>query len=131
MQLPDLRLCLATALEPFVQKGAAWLDEYDPGWAQKVNPDNLDLSSSSLCICGQLFGCYTKRPEVLDDAWKYGFDTPPGRACGTPPLTVFAPFTRECGCGDESCRTWNPGTPDLFPILDTLWLDEVYWRTSV
>ena len=39
-----------------VERGADYLDEIDPGWHRRVDPDTLELSSGSSCILGQLHG---------------------------------------------------------------------------
>ncbi len=39
-----------------VQRGADYLDEFDPGWHRRVDPQTLELSSGSSCILGQLHG---------------------------------------------------------------------------
>ena len=38
-----------------VLNGARWLDENFPGWEGRIDLDTLELSSSSQCICGQVF----------------------------------------------------------------------------
>jgi hypothetical protein len=38
-----------------VERGAEWLDEKEPGWANKINIETLDIGLSDSCICGQLF----------------------------------------------------------------------------
>lgn len=39
-----------------VAAGKALLDSYDPEWADKVDWDNLNMSSTVDCVLGQLFG---------------------------------------------------------------------------
>lgn len=39
-----------------VRRGAAYLDDVDPGWYRRVDPTTLELSSGSSCILGQLHG---------------------------------------------------------------------------
>jgi len=41
-----------------VQRGAAYLDEFDPEWYRRVDPDTLELSSGSSCVLGQLHGTF-------------------------------------------------------------------------
>ena len=45
-----------------VAAGAAWLDENQPGWWQRIDLATLDLASSCRCILGQL-----APPEILND----------------------------------------------------------------
>jgi hypothetical protein len=37
-----------------VAKGAAFLDEREPGWWQRIDLDTLDLMAPCLCVLGQL-----------------------------------------------------------------------------
>lgn len=39
-------------------RGAAWLDERVPGWADHINLDNFTIASCQKCVLGQLFGNY-------------------------------------------------------------------------
>ena len=41
-----------------VEEGAAWLDEYDPGWDERINLAELELNDCKQCVVGQLFGDY-------------------------------------------------------------------------
>ena len=50
-------------------RGAALLDDQDPGWAGRVDPDGLHLSDGRACVLGQLHGDYRRglgRARVLD-----------------------------------------------------------------
>jgi len=52
-----------------VERGAAYLDEIDPGWHRRVDPDTLELSSGSSCILGQLHGDFRmglSRSQLID-----------------------------------------------------------------
>lgn len=42
-------------LNGLIDNGEAWLDENVPGWVMRVNPDVLAISSSTMCITGQVF----------------------------------------------------------------------------
>ena len=39
-----------------MQRGAAYLDEMDPGWHRRVDADTLELGSGRQCVLGQLHG---------------------------------------------------------------------------
>lgn len=39
-----------------VARGASYLDDVDPGWAHRVDPQTLSLSSGRHCVLGQLHG---------------------------------------------------------------------------
>lgn len=41
-----------------VKRGAAWLDENDPEWVQKIQLETLKMSDSGQCILGQTRGHY-------------------------------------------------------------------------
>jgi hypothetical protein len=62
-----------------VNAGALWLEEqFGPEWIDKINLDRLNLSSSTTCIAGQVYGNYSKlvRDKLAGDfvqAVDYGF----------------------------------------------------------
>ena len=45
-----------TTIAERVAKGAAFLDEREPGWDARIDLDTLDLGSSHCCVLGQLHG---------------------------------------------------------------------------
>ncbi|NNF57862.1 MAG: hypothetical protein HKN04_06440 [Rhodothermaceae bacterium] len=52
-----------------VQRGAAVLDERDPGWHARISPATLELADGQACVLGQLHGDYRLglgRARVLD-----------------------------------------------------------------
>ena len=126
MFLPDVESLLIDELQANVQKGAAWLDEYTPGWVQKIVPEKLDITNGVFCICGQVFGNYMYRPEALqEEPWKYGFTVD----------LADSPFKVYCSCticllDNDSSLVPNILNSMAWTILDTLWLDEIYWRCT-
>lgn len=52
-----------------VVKGAAWLDETEPGWYLKISRAVLDMASGVTCVCGQIFAAKTAllRSEVVGE----------------------------------------------------------------
>ena len=44
----------ATSAAEAVKNGAALLDEKSPGWWQKIDISDFDITNCSSCICGQL-----------------------------------------------------------------------------
>lgn len=67
--------------EERVEKGAALLDEQNPGWYKRINLDTLDQCDPSLCILGQLYGAWYTGNRILSDFaenndldYSYGFD---------------------------------------------------------
>jgi hypothetical protein len=67
--------------EPRVADGARLLDLVRPGWEEKINIDELDMSSGRWCVLGQVYGSYAKAPpvDIEDDeehedfAFEHGF----------------------------------------------------------
>jgi hypothetical protein len=45
-----------------VAAGAAYLDEIEPGWVERIDLGKLVLSSPCRCILGQLHGDYWRSP---------------------------------------------------------------------
>lgn len=50
-----------------VHRGMLWLDSQDPEWYTKVDTATLDLSSSSNCVCGQVFGSWNLDTPIVRD----------------------------------------------------------------
>lgn len=46
-------------------KGAAFLDEKNPGWCKKIKLEELELANGDHCVLGQLYGTYVKGGELL------------------------------------------------------------------
>lgn len=97
---------------PYVQKGAIWLDEYVGNWSEKIVPDTLDLLSTDVCICGQLFGCYSSRPDFVYEGHDFGFANR---------LEDIVRLFSEM-YNDDTLQSM------AFKALDHLWLEEVFWR---
>lgn len=50
-------------------RGAAYLDEADPGWQTRLNPATLELADGARCVLGQLHGGFRSgllRARILD-----------------------------------------------------------------
>lgn len=62
--------------------GAAYLDDHDPGWHDRIDLDRLALVSCSRCVFGQLYGSYDAGEQVLVradlDPISLGFAALPG-----------------------------------------------------
>lgn len=63
-----------------VDKGAALLDEKNPGWADRVNDRKLEMHSYFRCVLGQLYMGYSAGVKELfgtmdsnKEATEYGF----------------------------------------------------------
>jgi hypothetical protein len=42
-------------VESAVARGVAWLDQIAPNWRDRVNVNELDLTSATHCVAGQVF----------------------------------------------------------------------------
>jgi hypothetical protein len=62
-------------LEMRVDDGVEFLDEVEPGWFNRINPEYLYMSSSSSCVCGQVFNEMWQEEEnghrEADTGWEY------------------------------------------------------------
>lgn len=47
---------VTSILDPRVEKGAALLDEKNPGWAEKIDVDTLEIGDYCGCVIGQAYG---------------------------------------------------------------------------
>lgn len=59
----------ADAAHARAARGAALLDDRDPGWAARVDPGALHLGDGAACVLGQLWGDYRHglgRARVID-----------------------------------------------------------------
>lgn len=55
-------------IETRVNRGAALLDEKVPGWWERIDLEQLQLSSCIRCVLGQLFGIYGQGIRELGDS---------------------------------------------------------------
>lgn len=71
---------MVAAFRTLVRRGAAWLDEEEPGWAKAINLDRLDMLSGCYCVGGQLYGNYDALAQIRlpHPPEEYGFALPPG-----------------------------------------------------
>lgn len=59
-----------------IRKGAALLDEREPGWRDRIAPADLELINCEQCVLGQVFGHYDHGLETLRVMGpEYGFST--------------------------------------------------------
>lgn len=47
-----------------VAAGAAYLDEHEPGWVDRIDLEQLSLSSCWHCVLGQLHGSFLSAPII-------------------------------------------------------------------
>ncbi len=102
-----------------VKCGSHWLDTNHPGWAQKINLDNLQMDSCDYCIIGQAVGDYVYeiqnaagQPIYCRDAmiWgsEHGFEAP---------MQTYDDFSSD-DCGLKALR-------QTYDDLDILWTEQV------
>lgn len=103
-------------LRPRVEKGAAYLDEYHPGWVNAIDIWSLHMSDCRRCIGGQLMEDYHYLHEEIRNntgmcGAELGFDvTEAGSIC----LEKPEPPT---------------GTSE-YMVLEELWLDQIEARRT-
>lgn len=107
-------------LQPFVQKGAAYLDETQQGWTEKIAVDRLDISCGDQCICGQMFGAYDHRPNAVRDGWLFGFNLPS--------LDDIRAIESDQEFAYQLWEMFYNAVPSIWEVLDLCWLDEIWWR---
>jgi hypothetical protein len=59
-----------------VQRGAAWLDQHQPGWDKTIDIYSLDIQFTNCCVIGQIFGDYNEWYAKTNDQFvrRHGFD---------------------------------------------------------
>ena len=95
-------------------RGAALLDDEDPGWAANVDPHSLQLSDGQACVLGQLHGDYRRgltRSRAIDAS------SAPGRFVS--PIDLGFQAVREAGADAEALD---------YAFLTRAWREEVEQR---
>ena len=63
--------------EQQISKGIEWLDQHEPGWADKVDLEKLDMTTCTRCVLGFVYGDYDRLDDPSappsDDRAKLGF----------------------------------------------------------
>ena len=55
-----------------VRKGAKRMDERQPGWAERVDPETIDIHSGFACVIGQATGKYVDFSHFIDEGENIG-----------------------------------------------------------
>jgi hypothetical protein len=81
-----------TSLAESVEKCAAWLDQARPGWEDRIDLANLDISSCQMCVAGQLTGTEwgwenMSRAFMRDHGFDYWFEQKERAAFSNPDAT--------------------------------------------
>ncbi len=97
-------------------RGAALLDDRDPGWADRIDERSLALADGGACVLGQLWGEYRRglgRARVLD------LSSAPTR------------FVSPVDLGFQAVSDLGGAAEDLdYTLLTRAWRDEVRDRQS-
>lgn len=64
-----------------VAKGVALLDEQAPGWLERINLLSLEISSSDLCVLGQVYGNFHDGCDALGLCAEFDADAVYGFNC--------------------------------------------------
>lgn len=62
----DTAMGIKPDFRPFVERGARWLDEVDPGWFTEIKTDALDLDDENMCVLGQSWSHYARAQGLID-----------------------------------------------------------------
>lgn len=112
----DWGVITAQEAERCAAKGASFLDEARPGWADKVDLDRLDLGDCMSCVLGQLYGGYVAGINSDELRLLFGHGT-----IGSHQLRMDHGFTLDC-----RCRYRDRGVS--WAILTDAWKDLILAR---
>jgi hypothetical protein len=62
--------------------GAAWLDEEEPGWRSRVDPEDLSMGNGDACIAGYVFADRVD-PDYQENGYDWLQDRCGARWCRT------------------------------------------------
>lgn len=105
---------MSETIEARVARGAAWLDQNEPGWERRVDLAKLELQDSCRCVLGQVFAEQAEQQTPgLDGYWwaerYYWIVSERSKAHG---------FVRDVEAGEE----WS--------VLDEAWIELLKERFS-
>lgn len=114
---------------PRVLRGAALLDEREPGWADKIVLDNLEMDDAQMCVLGQTNGDYwshaarlglaTTTGYVDESAVEHGFNINHGDIESFIESFIYLDFVR-----DRHIQM-------LYSVLAGLWVEQIKARQAV
>lgn len=58
-------------LQAAVDRGAAWLDEYEPYWWKHIELATFDISSPCRCVLGQVYAIEASAESCYSDGFEY------------------------------------------------------------
>ncbi len=98
-----------------VERGAAYLDEVDPGWHRRVNAEALELEDGEQCVLGQLHGGFRLglgRSQVL--------------SLSSAPRASLSPVAYGFKCVEGVSEAWQARD---YELLTAAWREAVRTRT--
>lgn len=103
-----------------VKNGAYWLDENHPGWASKIELENLEMDDCENCIVGQAIGEYSSTCRLAA-----GVDSYAGRMVWSVANGFDVPEAIMKGEDISLDRMY-----EQYRTLETLWTDQVQDRLN-
>jgi hypothetical protein len=99
-----------------VAKGAALLDEHDPGWWEVIDVDTLELARCDVCVLGQWASANFLEDETFPDgAYNVGLEQ------------LEVEFSQRLyGFNAEGLSASGEGT--TYRQLDEAWTEAILWR---
>ncbi len=99
-----------------VQRGAAYLDEVDPGWHRRVNADTLELEDGHHCVLGQLHG-----------EFRLGLGRSHLISLSSAPRASLSPVAHGFKCVGNVSEAWQARD---YELLTAAWREAVQTRTA-
>lgn len=110
---PEISLQAASAR---AGRGAAYLDDVDPGWHERIDLDDLALASGTSCVLGQLHGDF-----------RFGLGRSRLVNFTSAPRASLSPITYGFMCVDTASETDRVRD---YELLDSAWIDEIRLRQA-
>ena len=96
------------------RRGAAYLDDADPGWHERLDPENLALADGTCCVLGQLHGDFRLglgRAAIFD--------------LSSAPRASLSPVELGFLCVQNVPAAWQDQD---YALLDRAWQEEIVQR---
>jgi len=104
------------AVQERVERGAAYLDEVDPGWHRRVNADTLELEDGQHCVLGQLHG-----------GFRLGLGRSHVLSLSSAPRASLSPVDYGFKCVENVSEAWQARD---YELLTAAWREAVRARTA-
>jgi len=99
-----------------VERGAAYLDEVDPGWHRRVNAETLELEDGEHCVLGQLHG-----------GFRLGLGRSHVLSLSSAPRASLSPVAYGFKCVEGVSEAWQARD---YELLTAAWREAVRVRTA-